>query len=108
MVTRNVWPRNTQRWQRLRRLKLATHPLCEACLKAGRIEPATAVHHRVRITAGGAAFPHLDQLASLCAPCHNSETRFEQTGRRVIRRGCDTSGQPLDPAHPWYQTAKPK
>jgi 5-methylcytosine-specific restriction protein A len=95
------WPYSTRRWQRLRRLKLATHPLCQTCLEQGRVEPATAVDHRVRITAGGDAYPALDQLASLCASCHNAKTRAEQMGQDFMRKGCDVFGRPLDPAHPW-------
>jgi len=97
-------PYNTQRWKRLRRQKLQAHPLCEACLQLGRIEPARAVDHRTRISAGGAPFPALEELASLCTRCHNTKTRAEQTG--VIdwmTRGCDIHGMPLDPKHPWYR-----
>src|SRR5215510_10954341 len=98
------WPYNTQRWQRLRRMKLREHPLCEACLAQGRIEPASAVDHRVRVTAGGNPYPVLDQLASLCASCHNSKTRAEQAGEDWLQKGCDVRGYPLDPAHPWYKS----
>jgi 5-methylcytosine-specific restriction enzyme A len=42
----SVWPYSTQRWQRLRLLKLQQNPLCEACLQVGEIEPAVAVDHR--------------------------------------------------------------
>jgi 5-methylcytosine-specific restriction enzyme A len=95
------FPYSTTRWVKLRRLKLSHHTLCEACLARGRVEPATTVHHRHRVTAGGDPYPALDQLASLCAPCHNAHTRCEQTGRDFMRTGCDVFGRPLDPAHPW-------
>jgi hypothetical protein len=51
-----VWPYTTQRWQRLRRHKLRAHPLCEACLQVGLIEPAVAVDHRIPIKRGGEPF----------------------------------------------------
>jgi 5-methylcytosine-specific restriction endonuclease McrA len=103
-----VWPYTTQRWQRLRRMKLCEHPLCEACLQVGRIEPAVAVDHRVPITEecrkrrSGEAYPALNELASLCARCHNAKTRGEQLGEtNYWVKGCDVFGYPLDPSHPW-------
>jgi 5-methylcytosine-specific restriction endonuclease McrA len=90
------WPYTTQRWQRVRRLKLQEHPLCQACLQVGKIEPAAAVDHRTPIKRGGDPFPELEQLASLCARCHNQKTRCEQTGEDYLRKGCDVFGhQPL-------------
>ncbi len=75
-----VYPYTTQRWQRLRRQKLQRHPLCEACLRVGRIEPAAAVDHRTPISAGGDPFPPLDGLASLCISCHSSKTAANSAG----------------------------
>src|SRR5512143_2485950 len=96
------WPYTTQRWQRLRQHKLREHPLCEACLQVGGIEPATAVDHRTRIVDGGEPFPALDRLASLCARCHNTKTRAEQEGETSwLTKGCDVRGYPLDRNHPW-------
>jgi 5-methylcytosine-specific restriction protein A len=97
------WPYTTQRWQRLRKRKLQEHPLCQSCLQLGRIEPAAVVDHRVRISGGGDPFPALDQLASLCARCHNAKTNAEQMGEDYLRKGCDVFGYPLDPKHPWYR-----
>ena len=97
----SIWPYSTQRWQRMRRMKLRRNPLCEACIKVGRIEPATAVDHRVPISAGGDPYPGLDELASLCARCHNLKTRGEQVGENYLTKGCDVNGMPLDPRHPW-------
>ena len=94
------WPYTTQRWQRLRKHKLRQHPLCECCIKVGRIEPATAVDHITPINSGGAPYPGLDGLASLCASCHNLKTRGEQTGENYLLKGCDVFGNPLDPRHP--------
>ena len=63
IATMAVWPYNTQRWQRLRRMKLQVNPLCETCLKQKRIEPATAVDHIVAVKApGGEAYPPLSRL----------------------------------------------
>jgi 5-methylcytosine-specific restriction enzyme A len=105
----SVWPYSTQRWQRLRLLKLQQNPLCEACLQVGEIGPAVAVDHRNPISERGRkerlmleAFPPLDRLASLCESHHNQKTRAEQLGEKdYMRKGCDIFGRPLDPDHPW-------
>ena len=103
------WPYNTGQWKRLRLMKLSVEPMCEPCETAGRIEAANTVDHRVPISAGGAAFPGLDGLASMCARCHSAKTaRGVEAGavrtKRALqpRKGCDADGNPLDPAHPWH------
>jgi 5-methylcytosine-specific restriction protein A len=97
------WPYNTQRWQRLRKLKLQEKPLCETCLKQQRIVPATAVDHIIAVKApGGMPYPPLDGLRSQCASCHNRKTRIvEQLGAELTVKGWDIHGYPLDPNHPW-------
>jgi 5-methylcytosine-specific restriction protein A len=98
------WPYSTQRWQRLRRMKLRTNPLCEVCLKVQRIEPAVAVDHIVAIKTGGDVYPALDALMSLCERCHNRKSRIvEQQGKAMTIKGCDERGYPLDPNHPFYK-----
>src|SRR6516164_9796192 len=105
----STWPYSTQRWQRLRKLKLQQNPLCEVCLQ-GRAEivPAIAVDHRTPISERGRkerlvseAFPPLDQLTSLCESHYNQKTRAEQLGEDYLRKGCDIFGRPNDPDHPW-------
>jgi 5-methylcytosine-specific restriction protein A len=102
------WPYTTRRWGRLRLLKLHTHPLCEACLQMGEVEPANIVDHRVPISKRGRkersvveAFPTLDKLASLCERHHNAKTAAEQRGEDYLRKGCDIFGRPNDLDHPW-------
>ena len=101
------WPYNTARWQRLRRLKLSSSPICEDCERIGIIRPAQAVDHRDPISAGGEPFPDLDKLASLCNSCHSAKTArgveagAVRTTKPRARKGCDAHGNPLDPTHPW-------
>jgi 5-methylcytosine-specific restriction endonuclease McrA len=110
----SCWPYTTRRWERLRRLKLQTNPLCEACLQEGEITPAEVVDHRIPISERGRkerlvaeAFLPLDQLASLCASHHNTKTRAEQLGQTDwMRAGCDIFGRPNDPDHPWNRDGK--
>jgi 5-methylcytosine-specific restriction protein A len=106
----SCWPYTTRRWERLRRFKLQSHPLCEACLQVGAIEPAAVVDHRIPISERGReerlaseAFPALEQLASLCESHHNAKTRAEQLGENYMHKGCDIFGYPNDPNHPWYR-----
>jgi 5-methylcytosine-specific restriction protein A len=44
------------------------------CAECGRL--AAEVHHRVPLEAGGAPYA-LDNLVSLCKPCHSRETLRE-------------------------------
>ena len=105
----SIWPYTTRRWERLRLLKLAEHPCCEACLQEGLVTAAEVVDHRIPISERGRkerssleAFPPLEGLASLCASHHNTKTRAEQLGQTDwMRAGCDVFGRPNDRDHPW-------
>lgn len=90
-----------RRWHRLRRQKLAADPLCEYC-PSGQLTPATAVDHRLRIRDGGAPWAW-DNLVSTCQACHSRKTmHVDVLGKdRVPAKGCDASGMPADPEHPW-------
>src|SRR5512143_4379613 len=91
---------DTKKWQRLRRHKLQQNPLCEICLKAGKLEVATVVDHIVGVNKGGQAYPALDGLMSCCESCHNRKTRIvEQLDKELtpkVVRGCDEDGRPHD------------
>lgn len=92
----NIWPYNTARWQRLRKLKLRVNPLCEYCPPhIARL--ATQVDHKVAIKRGGDAFSW-DNLASVCQECHSQKTAH---GEKL--HGCDEFGLPRDANHEWYK-----
>lgn len=56
-------------WKRIRDRYVAKHPLCEMCLKEGRMTPVEEVHHILPINRGGT---HDEaNLMSLCRSCHN-------------------------------------
>jgi len=59
---------NSNRWRKLRVIQLKTHPICKMC---GHI--ATIADHIEEISDGGAKYD-LDNLQSLCLPCHNAKT----------------------------------
>lgn len=100
------WPYNTRTWQRLRKAKLASDPLCYACGLRGRAVAAVAVDHVKAIKAGGHPFPALNGLMSLCERCHNEKTSAVDhpdrmsSGRRF--KGFDMQGNPIDPDDEWH------
>ena len=55
-------------WKRIRDRYAAEHPLCELCLKEGRLTPAQEVHHILPVSKGGTHAR--DNLMSLCQSCH--------------------------------------
>lgn len=67
---------DTERWRRLRDAKFADQPLCELCLREGRVRAADEIHHVVSFMsvpegAGRTALAYdWDNLMSLCSECH--------------------------------------
>ena len=60
--------RYNRAWKRIRDAYVAAHPLCEECLKQGRVVPVDQVHHIVPLREGGTN--DLSNLVSLCSACH--------------------------------------
>lgn len=56
-------------WRRIRNRYVAKHPLCERCLKKGRITPVEEVHHILPVNRGGTN--EESNLMSVCKRCHN-------------------------------------
>lgn len=98
-----TWPYGTTTWARLRAAKLSASPLCEPCEWRGVKRPAKAVDHIISIASGGPAFPELDQLRSMCWPCHSIKTNAldRAGGKGVAFKGCGVDGLPLDGDHPF-------
>lgn len=89
----------TPRWQARRKAQFTKQPLCERCLKEGRVTAATVAHHKQAHKGDHALFFDADNLASSCAPCHNSiEQSVEKLG---YEKGSDPDGRPKDKKHPW-------
>lgn len=55
-------------WKRIRDRYAQAHPLCEMCLKEGRLTPVEEVHHILPISKGGTHAQ--SNLMSLCQSCH--------------------------------------
>ena len=56
-------------WKRIRDRYVQVHPLCEMCLKEGKLTPVEEVHHIVPVSRGGTH--DRSNLMSLCKSCHN-------------------------------------
>lgn len=85
----------TARWQKLRAVQLAAYPLCRMCLEDGRLTPASVADHVKAHKGNEELFFDLRNLASLCAPHHNSVKQSEERrGQAIKPRGAD--GWPLD------------
>lgn len=61
-------------WQKIRKIHLFNHPLCEDCKIEGIIKPAKEVHHVIGLRNGGTNED--DNLQSLCKSCHSKRTRM--------------------------------
>ena len=86
-----------QRWRRRAKHRLRLEPLCAACLKRGRITPATIADHDPPHRGDWNAF-RLGPLQSLCVDCHKGKWAEDARGYR-----CDIGddGLPVDPKHPF-------
>lgn len=70
-------------WRKLRDTYMKQHPICEECLKSGKITPATDIHHKKSPFRGGEVNYMLlwdyDNLQALCKECHG-RLHAEQQG----------------------------
>lgn len=60
----------TRAWQGVRQIKLRRDPACELCRAQGRLVQATHVHHVIEISVDRSKALDVDNLQSLCSPCH--------------------------------------
>ncbi len=71
----------TRRWRNLRRLKMISNPICEECLKVGKVTPTEDVHHIISFMSVKDPYERrklaydYDNLESLCRACHNKKHR---------------------------------
>ena len=78
---------------------MRNHPLCADHLKRGQFVAAEVVDHITPHRGDSAVFWDKANWQSLCKRCHDSAKQAEE--RSGIIRGCDLSGLPIDPRHPW-------
>jgi 5-methylcytosine-specific restriction endonuclease McrA len=78
---------------------------CVVCGVDVSASGAARIDHKKRVSDGG-AFWDPDNLRSLCS-LHDNQSHSEKGNRSLEREerftivGCDASGMPLDPSHPW-------
>lgn len=86
-------------WDKARRTFLDAHPLCVMCEREGRVTAAAVVDHIKPHRGDQALFWDRANWQPLCKPHHDgAKQRAEARG---YVPGCDESGRPLDPDHPW-------
>ena len=85
----------TPRWQAIRAIVLAEHPLCVRCLADGLVEPSTVVNH-VRRHHGDEVKFFAGPFEAICKPHHDREVQREE---REAERGGGwvESREPLGP-----------
>jgi 5-methylcytosine-specific restriction endonuclease McrA len=87
----------TARWRGLRSSQLNRRPLCQPCEKAGRLEAASVVNHRIPHRGDERLFFDAGNLESMCKVCHDGPTqRAEIAG---FSGEVDAGGWPTDPKH---------
>ena len=62
------------RWREARKLFLHRNPLCQRCLKYGKVTPATVVDHIVPHRGDLLLFWDQENWQALCKPCHDQKT----------------------------------
>jgi 5-methylcytosine-specific restriction protein A len=65
------------KWRRYREAFLAEHPLCKACVVAGRTRPATVVDHIRPHKGDMRLFWDPKNHQALCKACHDAKTARE-------------------------------
>lgn len=90
---------NTRAWRLRRQTQLDAEPWCCECAKRGKRVVATVADHITPHKGNERLFFEGD-LASLCAHHHNSKKQSEER-KTELGVGCDMSGWPNNPAHPW-------
>lgn len=80
-------------WDRKRKriLKRDQH-LCQPCLSADRLTPASQVDHITSKAKGGTDDD--DNLQAICGPCHEAKTIAEKGG--TVRRPIGEDGWPIE------------
>lgn len=91
-------------WRRLRLQILERDGYrCQPCKRRGYVTEATEVDHVIALAQGGT--DELSNLQAICVPCHEVKSVRDAHPEAAIR-GCDRSGLPTDPSHPWANSHK--
>lgn len=90
-------------WRAARNAFLLEHPFCAICGKplCGR---DAIVDHIVPHKGNWDLFWDVSNWQALCKKCHDSHKQRQEHGGYI--GGCDVSGMPTDPCHPWNMETK--
>lgn len=96
-------PYSTPEWKALRADQLRRYPTCAKCGAH-----ATVADHKRPWRGDRRLFLDPQNLQSLCRPCHSVKTAADDGGfgnptADDRPKGCDPTGRPLDPDHPWFR-----
>ena len=78
---------NSISWRKLRS-ELATDPLCEECLKEGKLVPATIADHKEELLKRPDLGLSYENLSSKCWPCHSRRHAAARVGRQEATSVC--------------------
>jgi 5-methylcytosine-specific restriction protein A len=92
--------RRTKRWERMRRLHLAQHPVCVMCEAQGKITPAVVCDHIVPHRGDARLFWDSSNFQGLCK--HHHDGSKQQIERRGYSTEVGVDGWPVDSRHPVF------
>ena len=76
-------------WRKLRDTYMHSHPICEECLKQGKVTPAEDIHHKKSPFKGGEINYSLlldpENLMALCKDCH-AEHHNKERGIKTVQQ----------------------
>lgn len=72
-------------WQKVRNVKINKDPLCEECLKQGKIVPADVVHHIIPINERPNLRLVIENLISLCITHHEEIHKRDRWVRKSTK-----------------------
>lgn len=76
----------TYKWQRIRAVYLASHPLCEECERNGFVTPSQVVDHIIpAFVLEGDRFYDTGNLQALCNSCNNLKGQMDRKKYRNAR-----------------------
>ena len=93
-----AWMYKTKMWRKLREAHISKQPLCQSCMRHGRVKAANVVHHVDAHRGRWHLFVEPNNLESVCDHCHNSEMQHEE--KNGYNDTIGNNGWPIDPRHP--------
>jgi 5-methylcytosine-specific restriction endonuclease McrA len=88
----------TAAWQQARQAQLSKQPLCEMCLRRGKVVPATVVNHGTPHKGDWQLFIDAKNHQSVCKPCHDGPVQSAERRGYSVEVGVD--GWPIDSRQP--------